>query len=323
LGERLVEKHGNKTYIVSGFTKPLIMYPEGIVTAVITPIKNDFEVDGESVSPLVGFLVEKGVKGFFVLGTYGEGMLLSKGEREKMLEKVIEAAPSRASIIAHVGAADVETALELAKHAANLGVAAVSSVGPIYHKPGKTGLISYYSCLSRAGVPVMVYNNKGRQGYNISPSDFESITREVPSVMGVKDTSYDLEQLQNYVDMFGKTHYVAGAGDSLIAVAFLIGARAHVCGIANAFPEIPLAVYAAVKNRDVKKAVELQSVINRIRREFGKYGVETQVVLREILRLRGVDVGESPIPLRKLTGEEKLEIRRLSQPYVDYAEGLR
>jgi dihydrodipicolinate synthase/N-acetylneuraminate lyase len=298
------------------------MYPEGIVTAIITPLKGDVEVSEEGIASLTSFLVEKGVKGFFVLGTYGEGILISKDERERMLEKVVEAVPSRASVIVHVGAADVKTALELAKHAANLGVSAVSSVGPIYHKPGRTGLVSYYGYLSRAGAPIMVYNNKGRQGYNISLSDFESITMEVPSVMGIKDTSYDVEQLQNYVDMFGKTHYVAGAGDSLIAVTFIIGAKAHVCGIANAFPEIPLAVYASVKNGDVKKAVELQSVINRMRKELSRFGVETQVILREILRLRGVDVGDPPIPLRRLTDEEKIEIKRFSEPYIQYAEKL-
>lgn len=299
------------------------MYPEGIVVAIITPLKNDVEVDGEGVASLINFLTEKGVKGFFVLGTYGEGILISKGEREKMLEKVVENVPDKASVIAHVGATDVETALELAKHAEKLEISAISSVGPIYHKPGKAGLISYYGYLSKAGAPLMVYNNKGRQGYNISPSDFESIIKEVPSVMGIKDTSYDVEQLQNYVDMFGKTHYVAGAGDSLIAVTFLIGARAHICGIANAFPEIPLSVYSAVKNGDVKKAFELQIIVNRIRRELSKFGVETQVVLREILRLRGVDVGMSPIQLRKLTEDEKLEIKRISEPYIEYAEDLK
>ncbi|MBO3832934.1 MAG: dihydrodipicolinate synthase family protein [Candidatus Brockarchaeota archaeon] len=299
------------------------MYPEGIVTAIITPLKDGVEVDEDGVSSLINFLIEKGVKGFFVLGTYGEGILVSKDERERMLEKVVETVPDKTSVIAHVGATDVKTALELAKHAANLGIGAISSVGPIYHKPGKEGLISYYSYLSKAGAPLMVYNNKGRQGYNISPNDFESIVREVPSVIGIKDTSYDVEQLQNYIDVFGKTHYVAGAGDSLIAVTFLIGAKAHVCGIANAFPEIPLSVYSAVKNGDVKKAFELQGVVNRIRRELSKFGVETQVVLREILRLRGVDIGSSPIQLRRLTEEEKLEVKRFSEPYIEYAESLR
>ncbi|MBO3797644.1 MAG: dihydrodipicolinate synthase family protein [Thermoproteota archaeon] len=299
------------------------MYPEGIVVAIITPLKDGVEVDEEGAASLISFLTEKGVRGFFVLGTYGEGILISKGERERMLEKVVENVPDKSSVIAHVGAADVKTALELAEHAASLEISAVSSVGPIYHKPGKEGLISYYKYLSKAEAPLMVYNNKGRQGYNISPSDFESIVKEVPSVMGVKDTSYDLEQLQNYVDMFGKTHYVAGAGDSLIAVTFLIGAKAHVCGIANAFPEIPLSVYSAVENGDVKKAFELQNIINRIRRELGRFGVETQVVLREILRLRGVDVGPSPIQLRRLAEGEKLEIKRIFEPYIEYVEHLK
>jgi dihydrodipicolinate synthase/N-acetylneuraminate lyase len=298
------------------------LYPEGIVTALITPLKGDMEVDKEGITSLINFLLKRGVRGFFVLGTYGEGMLISKDERKKVLEKIVEVIPNGVSIIIHVGSSDAKTALELAKHAADLGVSAISSVGPIYHKPDRIGLISYYSYLSKAGAPIMIYNNKGRQGYNISPSDFEAITKEVQSVVGIKDTSYDVEQLQNYVSLFGKSYYVAGAGDSLIAVTFMIGAKAHVCGMANAFPEIPLAIHTATKEGNIKRAIELQGIINDIRKKFSKFGVETQVVLREVLRIRGVEIGESPIPLRKLTEEEKLEVRKISEPYIEYAEKL-
>lgn len=297
-------------------------YPEGIVTAIVTPLKGDMEVDGNGISSLINFLLEKGISGFFVLGTYGEGMLVSKDERKKTLEKVIDVVPDKAKVIAHVGTADVKTALELAKHAANLGISAISSVGPIYHKVDRIGLISYYSYLSKSGAPIMIYNNKGRQGYNISLNDFEAIVKEVPSVVGIKDTSYDVEQLQNYISKFGKDYYIAGAGDSLVAVTFIVGAKAHVCGIANAFPEIPLAIYKAVREGNLRKAVELQGIINNMRKEFSKFGVETQVILREVLKLRGIDVGGSPIPLRKLTEEEKLVIRRISEPYIEQIEKL-
>ncbi|MEM2930568.1 MAG: dihydrodipicolinate synthase family protein [Thermoproteota archaeon] len=296
---------------------------EGIVVAVITPLKGDMEVDEDGTSSLMNFLLGKGVRSFFILGTYGEGMLISRDEREKMLEKIMEVVPNKTNVIAHVGAADAKTALKLAKHAADLGVGAISSVGPIYHKPDKTGLISYYSYLSKSGAPIMVYNNRGRQGYNISPNDFGDIVREVPSIVGIKDTSYDIEQLQNYVSRFGKDYYIAGAGDSLIAVTFTIGAKAHVCGIANAFPEIPLAIYDAMKDGNLRKAFELQGIVNGIRREFGKFGVETQVVLREVLRIRGVNIGNSPIPLRRLSEEEKLEVKRISEPYVEYVKCLK
>ncbi|MEM0172377.1 MAG: dihydrodipicolinate synthase family protein [Thermoproteota archaeon] len=299
------------------------LYPEGIVTAIITSLKGDMEIDEEGITALIKFLLDKGIKSFFVLGTYGEGILISKDERKKVLEKIVEVVPDKTNIIAHVGAPDAKTALELAKHAANLGLSAVSSFGPIYHKPDRVGLISYYNYISKAEVPIIIYNNKLRQGYNISPSDFEVISKEIPSVVGIKDTSYDVEQLQNYVNMFGKSYYVAGAGDSLVAITFTIGAKAHVCGIANAFPEIPIAIYAAIKEGKIKKAIELQSVINNLRKEFSRFGVETQVVLREVLRLRGINTGESPIPLRKLSEKEKFEVEKIFRPYIEYAESLR
>jgi dihydrodipicolinate synthase/N-acetylneuraminate lyase len=102
------------------------LYPEGIVTALITPLKGDMEVDKEGITSLINFLLKRGVRGFFVLGTYGEGMLISKDERKKVLEKIVEVIPNGVSIIIHVGSSDAKTALELAKHAADLGVSAIS-----------------------------------------------------------------------------------------------------------------------------------------------------------------------------------------------------
>lgn len=298
------------------------MYPTGIITALITPLTRDGDLCVNCLEEMISFQMSKGVNGLFLMGTYGEGFILSPSVRKKLLSKAVELVPSRSVIIAHVGAADLGTTVELARHAKDVGVSAVSSVGPVYHRPSKQGLISYYEAIARVGADVMVYNNKGRQGYNISPDDFEVIASRVPGVTGVKDTSYDVEQLQEYVERFGSKYFVAGAGDSLILYTLLVGAKAHICGVSNAFPEVVVALRRAFEQGDIRRALKLQSLINRVRKLVRSFGVEPSEVLREVLKLRGVEAGHPPVQLGGLDEEARSRVRREFGPILEAVEGL-
>jgi len=290
---------------------------EGVITALITPLDKDGKLCAECLEHMIEFQYKKGIQALFLTGTYGEGIILPEKVRVDIYRYALEYSKSNMILLPHVGAADVETVLRLVKAAKDLGYKAVSVVGPIYHKPTRRGLIEFYSYIAKADVEIVVYNNKGRQGYNISPDDFEALVREVPAVVGIKDTSYDPEQLLEYVKRFGGKYFIGGAGDSLIAYNFLIGADAHICGLSNAFPELAVAIYRAVTEGDVKKAFELQYRLNKVRKIIRKFGVESPEVLREILKLRGVDAGYPPIQLAEAIDErQKEELKKLVEPIL-------
>ena len=292
----------------------------GMITALITPLRRDLSLDVNGLEALIKFQVEKGISNFFVMGTYGEGVALPLRTRKEIISKLADILPSKSSAIIHVGSADPEAALELAKLARDAGFKAVSSLGPIYHKPTVKALISFYDYLSKADVNLLVYNNRGRQGYNISPDIFEAITREVPAVSGIKDTSYDVEQLQEYVERFSSRYFVAGAGDSLIYHTFAIGAAAHICGISNAFPELPSKLYQSFKEGRYADALAIQSKINRIRKVLKRFPVESPEVVREVLKLRGIDVGESPFYIGGLDEEQRSELMKAIDPILEEME---
>jgi len=290
---------------------------KGVVTALITPFTDGGGLCRSCLEQLVELQLRGGVESLFISGTYGEGVITSTRTREELLKVAIEVAPGRLSILPHVGGADVESVLHLAKLARDLGYRAVSVVGPVYHVPTRLGLVKYFSYVARAGVDIVVYNNKGRQGYNISPDDFEYVAREVPSVVGIKDTSYDVDQLLEYVKRFGSRYLVAGAGDNLLYYTFAIGAPAHICGISNLFPELVVELYRAVSEGNHAKAVEIQYRINGLRKLFRKFGVETQEVLRVALRFRGVDPGYPPLQMSFELSEQQLaELRRIVEEYL-------
>jgi len=293
-----------------------------MITALITPLRRDLSLDVNGLEALIKFQVEKGISNFFVMGTYGEGVALPLRTRKEIISKLADILPSKSSAIIHVGSADPEAVLELAKLARDSGFKAVSSLGPIYHKPTVKALVSFYDYLSKADVNLLVYNNKGRQGYNISPDIFEAIAREVPAVSGIKDTSYDVEQLQEYVERFSSRYFVAGAGDSLIYHTFAVGAVAHICGISNAFPELPSKLYQSFKEGRYADALAIQSKINKVRKVLKKFPIESPEVVREVLKLRGIDAGESPFHIGGLDEKQISELKEAIDPILEEMENL-
>ncbi len=289
----------------------------GVVTALITPFTGSGNLCRSCLEQLVELQLRGGVTSLFISGTYGEGVITSARTREELLKVAVEVAPGKLSLLPHVGGADVEVVLHLAKLAKDLGYRAVSVVGPVYHVPTKLGLVRYFSYVAKAGVDIVVYNNKGRQGYNISPDDFEYIAREVPSVVGIKDTSYDIDQLLEYVKRFSSRYLIAGAGDNMLYYTFAVGTPAHICGISNLFPELAVELYRAVSEGNHEKAIALQYKVNGLRKLFRKFGVETQEVLRAALRFRGVDPGYPPLQMSFELSEQQLaELRKIVEEYL-------
>jgi len=287
---------------------------KGVITALITPLTNDEEVIEEEFRKLVDFQIKHGIKGFFVTGTLGEGMKLPLETRKRAIEIAVERARGKAPVIAHVGTSNTKTTIELAKHAADIGADAISAIGPFFYKPDLKGLIKHYKAIGKAvDTPLFIYNNAGRQGYNIDPNIFEKIAREVPQIVGLKDTSYNVEQLHEYVHKFGDKYIIAAAGDSMMFVAFVIGAQAHISGISNLFPELAVDLYNSVKRGDLEKAKQLQSKINDIKRILKK--VSEIAAYKAALKLRGINAGIPSSPLRPLTEEEFQELKENLQQF--------
>lgn len=274
------------------------MRANGIVTALLTPLNKDYTLCRECLRDLIEFQANNGVNGLYLTGTYGEGVVLPLKTRIEVLEKAIEYAPSNLYLLPHIGAASLDVVYELARAARDLGYKDLSVVGPIYHKPTRVGLVRYYEEIaSRTELHIIIYNNKGRQGYNISPDDFQAIIENVTSVVGIKDTSNDVVQLLEYVKRFGHKYYIAAGGDNLIFHTFVMGAHAHICGVSNTIPEVAVGIYNAVKSGDLGKALDLQYKIDVFKKRIGKVGVETQEVLRQMLKMRGLNPGHPPAQL--------------------------
>ena len=282
----------------------------GVVPPMITPFKENGDVDFEGLHTLVDFLSDH-VDGLFINGSYGAGVMMTEEERRKVTEKTLETAAGRVPVIAHVGTADSYSASRLAKHAADAGAAAVASVGPYYFKHNPDQICDYYRHLVEAvdgKVPVYVYNNVSFQGYTMDLATIRRLKEEV-GVSGIKDATFDIMAMANYMrTLKSDTFDVALGTEAMWLSACVLGCRAFIPGIGNAFPEICEKMFREGIKGDYEACRDTQFKVNEMR-DIMYLARSTQLAIYAMLEIRGILKASPRSPFIPATDEEKKKIR--------------
>ena len=153
----------------------------GVYTALFTPFTPDDRVDAEMVGRMVEYGLANGIKGFYLTGGTGEGLLLSKDERKLVYRTAAKAANGRAKLIAHVGCVNTNDAVELARAAADAGCDWVSSVPPVYYGQKPADVYNHYRliCSDQHMIAALSFGNvfDGAIGtlQNVIPAHFVKI----------------------------------------------------------------------------------------------------------------------------------------------------
>jgi len=270
---------------------------QGIIPPLTTPFTASGEVFEEGLRRLVEFQIDHGTHGLFICGTYGSGPLMSVAQRKSVHEIVMDEAKGRITVIAHVGTTNTADAVELAKHAAGIGIPYVSSVSPFYLRHDERSVLAYFKALVDAvDVPVYVYNNPQTSGIVITPSILQHLA-EV-GVKGIKDSGF------SYIDF---THLVLAMADrpefrlivgteGIALAAWMTGAKGCVAGLANAFPEIMIELWDLYKAKEYERAADLQLKVNKARQAL-HIPSSTNAACYAALKARGVDVGYPKAPV--------------------------
>jgi 4-hydroxy-tetrahydrodipicolinate synthase len=279
--------------------KPLF---EGILPAIITPFDAEGNVDFDLLRDIVRFQIDKGVHGFFVCGTVGEGPLMSIEQRKSVAEAVVREAKGKVPVIVHVGTTNTAESVELAKHAESIEANAVGAVTPYFFKPDLEGLIMHYRLISEAvRIPTFVYNIPQQTGFNLTPEIFRKLC-SIENIHGIKDSSGSLSQIQEIIETAPKHVTVINGADDILLAALLVGVNAEISGVANVAPEILVELYENFREGNYKKALELQRKTNVLRRIL--YEWSSIPSIKAALELRGIKAGMPKKPLRPLKQEE-------------------
>jgi dihydrodipicolinate synthase/N-acetylneuraminate lyase len=275
----------------------------GVFVPLVTPYDTTGGLDLPALQRLVSYLVEAGVHGLFPGGTTGEFPLLTTDERKRVAEVVVARAAGRVPVVVHAGATSTREAIELARHARQIGAQAVAVVAPYFYPLSDDALVAHYVevCVSVPDYPVLLYNIPQRTGNAVLPRLAAEIVSRCPNVVGVKDSSGNLSQTIEYCALTPGFQVAQGA-DGLIVAGLAMGIESTVSGNANVFPELVVAVFEAWWRGDQDGARKAQARLDSVRRPL-RDGLDLSLFKRVLTR-RGIDVGDVRGPLRPATDTE-------------------
>ena len=138
---------------------------EGAGVALITPFKENGEVNYEKLEELVEEQIAGGTDAIIACGTTGEASTMSHEEHLDVIRFVCEKVKGRLPVVAGTGSNCTETAVYLSEEAEKLGADAVLQVSPYYNKATQKGLYKHFAAVAEAiRIPVILYNIPGRTG---------------------------------------------------------------------------------------------------------------------------------------------------------------
>ena len=282
--------------------------PKGIIPAMVTPVTSEGKINVEALRKLTNYLIDGGVHGLFPVGSQGEFYALTFEEKKRVIEVVVEETRGRVPVYAGTGAITTREAIALTKMAEAAGANAVSVLPLSLYVPMKQSFLnSIWRCKGHTA-PVLLYNNPGRTGVNISP-DFVVRASKVENIVGIKDSSGDLTVTAEYIRRTSEKFSVLAGRDTLIYGTLCYGGKGAIAATANVAPKVIVEIYEAFQKGDLKRSLEAQFRLAPLRLAFdlGTF----PVVIKEALNLIGIDAGVGIPPVGGINPEAKKELKEI------------
>ena len=272
----------------------------GSGVALVTPFKNDFSIDFDSLKKLVRLQIDGKTDFLVVQGTTGESPVLNSSEKQAVLDCVLTENNGRLKVVYGIGG---NNTLSVGSEFNKIpkGVDGILSVSPYYNKPIQRGIIEHYKHIaSCTDLPIILYNVPGRTGSNVL-AETTLMLSEIPNIVAVKEASGNMEQIMEIIRLRRPDFGVLSGDDAITMPLIAAGADGVISVVANAFPEkFSLMVHSAMNgDLDVSRRLhyELLPITKMFFEEGNPGGVKVALnqrkITSEVMRLPLVSVSES------------------------------
>ena len=265
---------------------------KGVIVPIITVIDEDEKIDEAAMRAQVDYVINGGLHGILVFGSNGEFYQIEEEEMERGFKIMVDQVAGRVPVYFGIGAINTKKCVRLAKMAVKNGAAGISILQPMFLKPNFNELFLHFKTIAEAvpNTPVLLYNNPGRVGYTLSADLVEKLAHEVENIVGMKDTSGDITQTEEFIRRNADVGFkVFGGKDTLLYASLCIGAVGGVCTAGNFMPELITDVYNKYVAGDLQGSLEAQFKLNPVRLSMD--GASFPVAAKDMANLRGRNIG--------------------------------
>ena len=280
---------------------------KGLIAAPFTAMDEKGSVNLEIIESYADHLKGMGVKGAFVAGTTGEGMLLSDEERLTVIENWIDQKTDDFRVIAHAGSTSISSAKTIAYESAKAGADAIAILGPPFLGPKKVeDLVDFCVDVALAApeIPFYYYHMPALSGVNISMTEFLNQAKsKIPNLAGIKFTDNNLMEMSICLSMDNGKWDILHGYDELLIAGLAFGAEGAVGSTYNYIAPLYYGIMEDFQKGDIENARKKQ----RKSIEFVDILIRYHGALvsgKALMGLLGIDCGTCRKPLPKLTPDE-------------------
>lgn len=210
----------------------------GVGAAMITPFKNDFSCDYDTLSRMIDYVIDGGTDYIVALGSTAETPTLSHEERDEVFRYIRERVAGRTPIVVGAGGNDTVRLIEQIGKMDLEGVDALLSVTPYYNKPSQEGLYRHFKAVAEASPrPIILYNVPGRTGVNMTAETTCRLAADVENIIGIKEASGKIDQITQIIKNRPKDFLVLSGDDGMTVDVMRKGGDGVISVAVNAFPK--------------------------------------------------------------------------------------
>lgn len=211
----------------------------GVGVAMITPFTPDGQVDYQALGDMVNYVIDGGVDYIVALGTTAETPTLYNSERAVIAMYTAHKINGRVPLVMGCGGNSTSEVLDQLREFDLRGADAILSVTPYYNKPSQEGLYQHFKTVAEhSPLPVILYNIPGRSGVNMTAETTLRLAREIPNIIGIKEASGNLEQMQQIIDNRPEGFLVLSGDDGIAIDLMERGGDGVISVAANVFPKL-------------------------------------------------------------------------------------
>lgn len=285
----------------------------GSGVAIVTPFKENGDVDFSALERLIDFQVENGTDAVIICGTTGEASTLTDEEQIDTVACAVKAVGGRVPVIAGAGSNDTKHGCELCRKTEKTGVDGLLIVTPYYNKTTQKGLVEYYQAMAGSvDIPVIMYSVVSRTGLNIAPQTVYKLCG-TENIVAIKEASGNLSQVAEIAALCGDRMDIYSGNDDQILPVLSLGGKGVISVLANVAPKQTHEMVKKFLDGDIEGARKLQlyyfSLIKALFCEVNP------IPVKAALNMMGLNAGGYRAPLTTMTEENYAALEKVMKSY--------
>ena len=287
---------------------------EGAGVALVTPFKENGEVNYEKLEEIVEEQIAGGTDAIIACGTTGEASTMTHEEHLDVIEYICRVTKKRIPVVAGTGSNCTETAVYLSAEAEKRGADGLLLVSPYYNKATQKGLMAHFTAVADAvRIPIILYNIPGRTGVTIKPETIAALCKDVDNIVGVKEAGGSFSAIATLMSLSdGKVDLYSGNDDQIVPLLSL-GGKGVISVLSNVALRQTHDICASYFAGDVKTSASLQlKAIPLITELFSEVN---PIPVKAAMNMMGKGVGPLRMPLTEMEPQNQEKLKKAMTAY--------